>query len=471
MSSRVPSRSLFLPSGKTERPPKTRPAKSTNLFEMTSVKSTITSVQRRKTQTGASTEKATSASTGEYDDYPDTSESEGEMDAVGITMAADDHSGLVGTIAVAVLLLLLFTSAALIFGMPLLDKKSDNNLPVYTNGLTPSQTAIGSCRVCSDLEMEIAFNATGSNATFADIDYYEKLYTYCPCSLLKTSTITQKQADAAALNTYMALGLVHSNYKKNKMCNLAGSSVGFCYERQTPTDQLEHGYRLMDFTIRHTKNKWIATDNPYTMQRTHCHSLRRCLREVRTWSDKNPGHSPIVILIRLEETNGIYTSCQWDVSKRVRELEQDVLAEVPAWRIPSLTNTTAPIGRLRGGILPVIMATGPNTDQCVKKVKENGYLHTSSPSWSTSSNTKVIDTTDVPIAEVNSDVVTALKNTVLFSRTLPAGAQETYDLGRVQEANLTLLSLTRDDYTSVQELCGTGIYSVYAYCSYLLTGK
>lgn len=150
----------------------------------------------------------------------------------------------------------------------------------------------------------------------SQLDYLKNEYyvNYTPCNEqnLADFDLQQAYADGVKFNEVAFLG-THNSYQLlataprrayDKLCQIIptgkkGDKLGF--EMDTLTVQLENGIRNLEIdieTVDDGKNvSFIVTHDPILDNVSSCYDFAKALEEIKLWSDNNPNHLPITILI------------------------------------------------------------------------------------------------------------------------------------------------------------------------------
>ncbi len=110
------------------------------------------------------------------------------------------------------------------------------------------------------------------------------------------------------------------------------------FESKTLTDQLNLGIRGLELDVEPKRNlngvSFVCSHAPFIDMTTTCYDLSLALKEIKMWSDYNPGHLPVTIIIEPKQfylpLNGIrffnlnYANC---LDKVLRDSLGDTLLE------------------------------------------------------------------------------------------------------------------------------------------------
>ncbi len=149
------------------------------------------------------------------------------------------------------------------------------------------------------------------------LDYLENEYyvNYTPCDEQKLADFNIKQAladgvkfnEVAFLGTHNSYQLLATKPKLALMKTIEIISLGkvdytkATFEMDTLTNQLEYGVRNLEIDIETSDDggnvSFIATHTPIIDNVSSCYNFAKALEEIKMWSDNNPNHLPITILI------------------------------------------------------------------------------------------------------------------------------------------------------------------------------
>ena len=138
-------------------------------------------------------------------------------------------------------------------------------------------------------------------------------YTPCDESKFASFDIEEAIADGVKYNEVQFLA-THNSYQiaatdeYKKFCyTVSDLTLGIVktdiaeFEMDTLTEQLELGIRGLEVDIETVdKNgdvSFIVTHNPLYDNTTSCYDFETALEEIKLWSDHNPGHLPVTIII------------------------------------------------------------------------------------------------------------------------------------------------------------------------------
>lgn len=149
------------------------------------------------------------------------------------------------------------------------------------------------------------------------LDYLKNEYyvNYTPCDEQKLADFDIKQAiadgvkfnEVAFLGTHNSYQLLTTKPKRALMKAIEIISLGkvdytkATFEMDTLTKQLEYGVRNLEIDIETSDDGenvgFIVTHTPIIDNVTSCYDFAKALEEIKLWSDNNPNHLPITILI------------------------------------------------------------------------------------------------------------------------------------------------------------------------------
>lgn len=143
-------------------------------------------------------------------------------------------------------------------------------------------------------------------------EYYTDSYTPCDEQKLADFDIEQAFSDKVKLNEIAVIG-THNSYqlltylpKRAIVKALRFITFGYVedksdFEMDNLTGQLEQGVRNLEIDIEavddNGKVGFIVTHDPIIDNVSSCYDFSKCLEEIALWSDNNPGHLPVYLLI------------------------------------------------------------------------------------------------------------------------------------------------------------------------------
>ena len=141
------------------------------------------------------------------------------------------------------------------------------------------------------------------------------------------------QDDSLRLNDAQALG-THNSYHVQPDSPLDAS---WAYTMPSLTEQLaDYGVRQVELDVHHHVDLgWQVFHVPNVDDGTTCTQLSDCLGELERWSEANPCHLPLTVWIEPKDDIDAATDDYQSLSGRWDDLEDTILATVPAARIYS----------------------------------------------------------------------------------------------------------------------------------------
>ncbi len=143
-------------------------------------------------------------------------------------------------------------------------------------------------------------------------EYYTDSYTPCDEQKLADFDIEKAFSDNVRLNEIAVIG-THNSYqlltftfKRAIVKALRLITFGYVedksdFEMDTLTEQLEQGVRNLEIDIETVDDNgnvsFIVTHDPLIDNVSSCYDFSKCLEEIALWSDHNPGHIPVYLLI------------------------------------------------------------------------------------------------------------------------------------------------------------------------------
>ncbi len=143
-------------------------------------------------------------------------------------------------------------------------------------------------------------------------EYYTEAYTPCDEQKLADFNIEKAFSDEVKLNEIALIG-THNSYqlltygaKRAIVKALRFITFGYVedksdFEMDNMTEQLEQGVRNLEIDIEAVDDNgevsFIVTHDPIIDNVSSCYDFSKCLEEIALWSDNNPGHLPVYLLI------------------------------------------------------------------------------------------------------------------------------------------------------------------------------
>lgn len=140
------------------------------------------------------------------------------------------------------------------------------------------------------------------------------------------------------MNQIQVIGTHNSYHKRPEYFSLSinypKELSGWDYEHLPLDVQLENGVRSLEIDIHNTPNGWEVMHVPHFDKETTCSNLQECLGAVREWSDKNPKHVPIIIMIEWKSEGPVIDkSITYPQKKDIERLDEDILSILPQEKI------------------------------------------------------------------------------------------------------------------------------------------
>lgn len=182
-----------------------------------------------------------------------------------------------------------------------------------------------------------------------------------------TAVADRSIADSTPLDRIQILA-THNSYHKQAgplqyfLIGLAqpGEPAKLRYEHPTLYEQLDAGVRGLELDLRSRGRRLVISHAPMVDNRATCPDFRLALREIRIWSEHNPGHVPIHVLLELKEDWGMLDPrlAPWDPDALAR-LDALVMEEFPAGGllVPGDVRADAgwpALGEVRGRVLFIL---------------------------------------------------------------------------------------------------------------------
>lgn len=142
-------------------------------------------------------------------------------------------------------------------------------------------------------------------------EYYTELYTPCDEHKLADFNIAEAYSDGTKLNELTVIG-THNSYQlltyfpRRALHGILYYATSksqydkYDFEMDTLTQQLENGVRKLEIDIETVDDgeiRFIVTHDPITDNVSSCYDFEKALEEISMWSDNNPGHLPVYLLI------------------------------------------------------------------------------------------------------------------------------------------------------------------------------
>ncbi len=147
---------------------------------------------------------------------------------------------------------------------------------------------------------------------FLEEEYYVN-YTPCDENKITAFDIDKAISDGVKFNEVAFLG-THNSYQttpsdeyKALFNALSDMTFGIVsteiteFNMESLTYQLEAGVRSLEIDIETMKNdgnvSFVVSHSPFIDINSNCYDLEKALKEIKMWSDNNPGHLPVSIII------------------------------------------------------------------------------------------------------------------------------------------------------------------------------
>jgi hypothetical protein len=131
--------------------------------------------------------------------------------------------------------------------------------------------------------------------------------------------------------------ITHNSYKKNipsfnyRIATLfkgKESMVSSYYEHNTIIDQLNNGVRGLELDIRYEEGKFMVYHMPLVDNNSSSPDFILTLTELKIWSDNNPNHVPVSILIETKDDNQILNSRFQQLNSETLELLDNTIISI-----------------------------------------------------------------------------------------------------------------------------------------------
>lgn len=174
-------------------------------------------------------------------------------------------------------------------------------------------------------------------------EYYTDSYVPCDEQKIASFDIEKAFADGVRINEIAVLG-THNSYQllptpqrrlQQKILNVlydGKKGTKYNFEMDTYTVQLEHGIRNLEIDIETVdKNgdvNFIVTHHPITDNTSSAYDFAKGLEEIALWSDHNPNHLPVYLLIEPKDevpSMGNMQNFSLEYAKELDKITRDVL--------------------------------------------------------------------------------------------------------------------------------------------------
>jgi len=165
------------------------------------------------------------------------------------------------------------------------------------------------------ISLVVLFNIQNKNDFSAQKAYYEQLLAH-PYEPIDEQNLANFDIESSELklNEFSVLA-THNSYKtmptmyiSYPLSWLFGQKVkNGWYEMQPFTEQLNQGYRGLELDVCCYDNKFLLMHSPIDDWNTHSPDFALALKEIKLWSDANPGHVPIHLMLQVRNQFSPYT--------------------------------------------------------------------------------------------------------------------------------------------------------------------
>lgn len=157
-----------------------------------------------------------------------------------------------------------------------------------------------------------------------------KIIVFCGI-LLFSICIFAEEIVLPRMNQIQVIGTHNSYHKRPEFLswavNYSKEVSGWDYEHLPLDVQLENGVRSLEIDVHNTPNGWEVMHVPHFDKESTCSNLKECLGAVREWSDKNPKHVPIIIMIEWKSEGPVIDkNITYPQKQDIERLEEDILS-------------------------------------------------------------------------------------------------------------------------------------------------
>ena len=143
-------------------------------------------------------------------------------------------------------------------------------------------------------------------------DYYNDSYVPCDEQKLADFDIEKAYLENVKINEIAVIGTHNSYQMTETLCNrmmmkmlniitFGAVQDKTAFEMDTFTDQLEHGVRNLELDIETADDNgdisFVVTHHPLLENVSSAYDFSKALEEIALWSDNNPGHLPVYLLV------------------------------------------------------------------------------------------------------------------------------------------------------------------------------
>lgn len=151
-------------------------------------------------------------------------------------------------------------------------------------------------------------------SSFVDFDIYDN---------------TRKLNDIQVLATHNSFKSMPNMYISKPIELFWGQKVrNGQYAMPYLTEQLNNGIRGVEIDIAAYGDDFLVIHDPTTDWRTHVPDFELALREIKLWSDRNPNHIPINIMLQARNQFSVYTAKFKKFDKQRLTKLNDIMGEV-----------------------------------------------------------------------------------------------------------------------------------------------
>lgn len=140
-----------------------------------------------------------------------------------------------------------------------------------------------------------------------------------------------KEVETPRINQIQVIGTHNSYHKKPEYISWAKNYVketeDWDYEHLPLDVQLDNGVRSFELDIHNTPEGWKVMHVPKFDEKSTCPNLQECLRVICEWSNRNPEHVPISVLLEWKSEGPIIDKTITAPTKQdIERIEKDILA-------------------------------------------------------------------------------------------------------------------------------------------------
>lgn len=203
----------------------------------------------------------------------------------------------------------------------------------------------GSMLVSGFLQINKNIEYQNNHLEYLENEYYTDSYTPCDEQSFTAFDIEKAFSDGVKINEIAVIG-THNSYQllatpqKRALENVRSFlSVGKKggnrnFEMDTYTEQLEKGVRKLEIDVETVDDgenvSFIVTHKPITDNVSSAYDFAKGLEEIAMWSDNNPGHIPVYLLIEPKgEVDNINNmkNFSYEYSLELDKIIRDVLGD------------------------------------------------------------------------------------------------------------------------------------------------